>query len=748
MKNILLIALALFFYQCKSSKTTFNGDFEIVDKIGHPLGWSIRTDNSGSYISEVDSNIKRGGKYSIRIEKVKEAYPFWAFNFPIKTIYDVDSITLSGYIKTENVKSGFAALWARVDNASGKSISMDNMSQRGVKGTNDWKKVSLTIAYDSKNAAQLSVGGLLLGDGKAWFDQLEITANGKSIDKVKTIDREQLKVQSDTAFRSSSYIKDFQITPQRITNLKLAGQFWSFLKYHHPAIAKGEYNWDAELFRMLPSVILAKSNFELSKALETYLETLPTPPTCMDCKEISERSYLIKPDYGSLFDAKILQQSLINKLKYVQANRNTESNFYVKLTEIGNPDFQVEQLYGHLSSPDVGYRLLSLYRYWAIINYYFPSRNLIGENWNEVLTDAIPSFVNAKNNKEYALEVLKLVSRIKDSHAVLYGSNQALEEYKGKFALPIQLSFIQNKLLVIGIHSDEQNLKNHLSIGDEIIAINNIPVVQLIKQMLPYTSSSNYETQLRDIARSVLRSNERQIKLSINRNGKLLNYDAATGPLNLGYKNALFEKAVPFRVLKGNIGYVFPGKYKGDMLSEISKTFEDVKGIIIDMRCYPSAYMPYTFGNYIKDSQSPFLQVTRGSVAYPGSFFESPPFKNGQSNYIPDGSPKPFKGKVVVIVNADTQSQAEFTTMAFQSSPRVRVLGSTTSGADGDVSEINLPGGLTTMISGLGVYYPDGTAAQRAGVKIDYKVYPTMKGIKAGRDELMEKAITLLNKNN
>jgi hypothetical protein len=37
------------------------------------------------------------------------------------------------------------------------------------------------------------------------------------------------------------------------------------------------------------------------------------------------------------------------------------------------------------------------------------------------------------------------------------------------------------------------------------------------------------------------------------------------------------------------------------------------------------------------------------------------------------------------------------------------VTGVVTTGADGNVSLIPLPGGLTTMISGIGVLYPDGT---------------------------------------
>ena len=68
-----------------------------------------------------------------------------------------------------------------------------------------------------------------------------------------------------------------------------------------------------------------------------------------------------------------------------------------------------------------------------------------------------------------------------------------------------------------------------------------------------------------------------------------------------------------------------------------------------------------------------------------------------------------------------------------------------TAGADGNVSRISLPGNILTMISGLGVYYPDGTETQRKGVKIDIVIHPSIKGIKEGKDELLEKAIEIIN---
>ena len=150
--------------------------------------------------------------------------------------------------------------------------------------------------------------------------------------------------------------------------------------------------------------------------------------------------------------------------------------------------------------------------------------------------------------------------------------------------------------------------------------------------------------------------------------------------------------------------------------------------------------MPFTFVPYVKSGDAPFAQFTAPSLSYPGLIN----FTNF-SNSIGENK---YKGKVIVIVNEQTQSQAEYTTMAFQSSPNVKVLGSTTAGADGDVETIILPGGIRTMISGLGVLYPDGTETQRAGVKIDYKMTPTIKGVKQGKDELLDAAEKIIANTN
>ena len=96
-------------------------------------------------------------------------------------------------------------------------------------------------------------------------------------------------------------------------------------------------------------------------------------------------------------------------------------------------------------------------------------------------------------------------------------------------------------------------------------------------------------------------------------------------------------------------------------------------------------------------------------------------------------------------MNGGTQSHAEFTAMCLQTGDNVITIGSQTSGADGNTSQVNLVGGFKTWITGIGIFYPDGRETQRKGVNIDIEIKPTVLGLSEGRDEVLEKAIAYAN---
>jgi len=129
-----------------------------------------------------------------------------------------------------------------------------------------------------------------------------------------------------------------------------------------------------------------------------------------------------------------------------------------------------------------------------------------------------------------------------------------------------------------------------------------------------------------------------------------------------------------------------------------------------------------------------FARFTQGDVTNPGAFHWGPTARHGQS--LPR-----YPGKIAILVDEVTQSQAEYTAMAFRAAPGAIVIGSTTAGADGNISAIPLPGGLSSYISGIGVFYPDKKPTQRIGIVADIEARPTIQGVRSGRDEVLEAAL-------
>ncbi len=190
-------------------------------------------------------------------------------------------------------------------------------------------------------------------------------------------------------------------------------------------------------------------------------------------------------------------------------------------------------------------------------------------------------------------------------------------------------------------------------------------------------------------------------------------------------------------MLGNNVAYVNNSALKKNYLPSIWENAKKAKAIIIDIRNYPTDFPLYDFGAYLMPESTPYVKFSAGDIKNPGQFIYTPTLKVGKNNK------DYFKGKVIILVNEISQSSAEFHSMAYRVHPNAIVVGSTTAGADGNVSEIVLPGGIVTMISGIGVYYPDGKETQRIGIVPDVEVKPTLEGIKTGRDEVLEKAIKL-----
>lgn len=530
------------------------------------------------------------------------------------------------------------------------------------------------------------------------------------------------------------------LDPAKIADLAVLGKVWGFLKYHHPTVATSTTNWDLELFRLLPEILAAESALQRNNILYDWAKSLgdfpfPGSPNAANIKLAPDLAWINSRDLGP---------RLSKYLTLVKNAARTGQNRYVSLTPFaGNPVFQNEDPYTSLAYPNPNYQLLALFRYWSMILYFFPNRHLMGENWNSVMTEYVPRFYNAANETEYKMAAWSLIGRIHDTHANIWSAEPVLTAFRGVNAVPVRVKFIEDEAVVTG-YWNELGLSTGLKIGDVIETINGQTVDDFVAEHLEYTPASNYPTQLRDLALYILRTNNAFLNIGYTRDGVSFTTQARAYPRETVINPAAVHwdpTTPPFRLIGTDIAHLFPATLQPGQINALIPQIAPTRGLIIDLRCYPSQFIVFSFGNFLMPAQTDFVKFSNASITTPGLFT----FVDGDP-VGPAAGPH-YTGKVVILVNEITQSSAEYTAMAFRVAPQAVVIGSTTAGADGNVSEIVLPGGIRTLISGIGVYYPDGRETQRIGIVPDIIKRPTIQGIKEGRDELLEKALEVINSN-
>ncbi|MES2591538.1 MAG: S41 family peptidase [Bacteroidota bacterium] len=725
------------FSQNESTNSGFNFGFEKLNNNGKlPDKWFKW--GTEDYTLKIDTAVKHNGNVSVSIESAENTSKksFGCVAMAIPANYLGKEIELRAYMKFQNVSDGSIGLLMRIDDKDQRILELEDGHQKNIHGSGPWGFYSVSLALPAK-AKIIYIGASLTGTGKLWVDDFQVLIDGKKIGDAKQKAKIELKADRDTEFDSASGIASIPLDSQKIQTLIVLGKVWGFLKYYHPEVAKGNYNWDYELFRILPKVINIKDEKERNAILSSWITDLGILSKAKKIK-IDSSEVKLYPDLKWIDDSS-MGTILSEQLRIIKNAKRPDEHYYVDLSKkIGDPEFK-EKIYSRLHYPDAGFQLLSLYRYWNIIQYYYPYKNLFDESWDHALLDFIPKFVNATNELEYKKAVLLLIGRIKDANANIMAPNPIISTLKGNNKPVVDLSIIENKAVVTRIAESSIVESTNLQAGDIILKINDKSIVDIINEKKEYIPSSNSHTLLRNVAMDLLRTNDSLISITYQRETEIKSTVVKCYSRDFLYKlKNRQKKDTCFKYPAPDVVYIYTGTIKNKYLEKAMPNFLKANGIIVDLRGVPSESIVSTFSKYILPAPVSFVKYTNGSMMLPGLFT----FVDKQ--WVGLKNKKYYKGKVVMLVNETTQGFAEYHAMAFRMAPNATLVGSATAGANGNLSEVYLPGGIRTMISGIGIYYPDGRETQRVGLVPDVVVYPTIKGITEHRDELLEKAVEVI----
>ncbi|MGO9828542.1 MAG: S41 family peptidase [Myxococcaceae bacterium] len=390
-----------------------------------------------------------------------------------------------------------------------------------------------------------------------------------------------------------------------------------------------------------------------------------------------------------------------------------------------------DKTYADTPYPNEPLRVLAALRLWSIVKWFYPYRPLLTEDWDQVLGTFLPKLISAKNATEYALALAEMSTHIPDGHTSIRGFETLAEVY-GRASPPILVSLIENQYVVTRILNVEA--AQGLRVGDVITAIGGEPVSVRVSQISPLIAASTAEAHRHAVAHLLLLGSE-ATKVTI----EVVGADGKHQSVSLPRRRDWNAKSTgpPFKVLPGNIGYLDLRVLQPDGVAAAMEGVRNTRALVIDLRGYPKG----VFGVL-----GPFLNERNAKVA--ALFYEprvSAMELPGLLTYFEQGLGEPaawtYGHPVVTLVNERAVSQSEHTALWIEAAHGTTFIGSPTAGANGDVTVASLPGGGWLQFTGQDVRHADGRQLQKVGIVPDVEARPTVAGVRAGRDEVLEVAL-------
>ncbi|MEO8564616.1 MAG: S41 family peptidase [bacterium] len=531
---------------------------------------------------------------------------------------------------------------------------------------------------------------------------------------------------------------------QRIDRLVALAHLDAAVRYFHPSVATNAARWDSLFAANVIAIADAPDRAEYAQRISSLMLALGETPAQPGSPQRTLTYNGFPPPIASGSGGYTLEWKTASAPVTYRVEMGEDAHADVRLTSDtpGSASATVSPVPPSQAwsapYPSAGLRVLGAMRVWSTTRLFNPYKPLIGENWDAQLRIALPAVEHARDAVEYAKAVAVFTAHIHDTHVTLNGG--ALRFVVPNMPVGVQARLIENQLVITRI-ADPDAERAGMRVGDVVVSVDDEAIDARIARLTPFISASTPQA-LRFRLQSALMSGSDTVP------ARLVVRSATGGDRTISVRrsSALYRQGLAklrtgslIRLLPDNIGYIDLERLPVAMVDSAFRILSGTKAIILDDRGYPlgTAW-----------SISPRLNVHGdGVIAAKFRRLIVPSPDTARTTLLefdqpipPAGGVTKYAGQTVMLIDERTISQAEHTGLFFEAANGTKFIGSPTMGANGDVTSFVIPGGIGISFTGHDVRHADGRQLQRVGLQPDLAVLPTIAGIRAGRDEVLERA--------
>ncbi len=375
---------------------------------------------------------------------------------------------------------------------------------------------------------------------------------------------------------------------------------------------------------------------------------------------------------------------------------------------------------------DPAVRVAAIVVGWNVLQHFYPYFDVIDEDWEQVLDESLEDVLDDADAEDLQATLERMVSKLHDGHGRVTGPLPPAGR------IPVPLARVEDQIVVTAVPEGSA-----LQPGDRVLSIDGVPIEERLAEGATRASGSPHYVEHLLLGRAgVTRGPEGSVAaVEIERDGvtSVLELSRTTdrGPRP-------FEHP-PIERLDDGVFYVDLDVASWEQIQERLDEIAAAPGVVFDLRGYPNSNHQILAHLLREPDDAKWMFVPE--MIYPDQRRRTG-WEDAGWEMVP--AEPHITGRVAFITGPMAISYAESVMGYVEGYQLGEIVGSATAGANGNVNPFVVPGGFRIMYTGMKVTRMDGRQHHGIGILPTVPAAATRAGVKAGRDELLETALSIV----
>lgn len=383
---------------------------------------------------------------------------------------------------------------------------------------------------------------------------------------------------------------------------------------------------------------------------------------------------------------------------------------------------ELAALPAELDPADADVRAADVVVAWNLFRHFYPYWSDLSVDWDARLPAFLEASAAADTREAHREGLRALVARLYDGHGQLIDPKEPWPS-----ALPIAARWIEDQLVVIATEVPEK-----VQAGDVITAIDGEAAEDWLAPARTRCSGSAQWCRFKETRKLHGGPKDSVVALTLQRGAETLQVELARDR----ERAPIQSEHEPIAALQAGVWYVDLTRVDTAALQPRLAELAAANAVIFDVRGYPTdagiAVLQHLITRRERDR---WMHVPR----FVGPWGELAGWQEHGWDLRPV-EPR-IAGRVAFLTDGRAISYAESVLGYVADLKLGEIFGGPTAGANGNVNTLLLPTGMTVRFTGMRVTRHDGSPFHTIGVQPTVPVEPTVEGVRAGRDEVLDRAL-------